>query len=105
MLFACEESFQSTNVYQQADLIVVEGVMTNEKKNHEVSLSRIYLNQNGVSATVSGADVIIVSGDSTFTLTETPAGSGKYVTPLSRGHWKNLQTDIYLRWENVFCGR
>jgi hypothetical protein len=84
VLFACEEPFSSKNTYLETELIIVEGVITNEKKNHEVSLSRIHLNQNGVAATVTGADVTITSGDSIFTLTEIPIGSGKYLTPPMR---------------------
>lgn len=84
MLIACEEPFHSKNHHLEIELIIVEGIITNEKKNHEVSLSRIHLNQNGVSATVTGADVVITTIDSTFTLTESPAGSGKYLTPLMR---------------------
>ena len=84
VLFACEEPFQSKNESMQTDLIVVEGVITNEKRNHEVSLSRIYLNQNGLPAPVSGAAVSVSAGDSIFSLIETPAGSGKYRTPPMR---------------------
>lgn len=81
---ACEDPYYSKNTSLQIELIIVEGVITNEKKNHEVILSRIHLNQNGVSASVSGADVTISTNDSTFTLTEDPGTPGKYLTPLMR---------------------
>lgn len=68
---------------QDSDLIVVEAVLTNKKKQHIIKLTRPYAAQNLTPQVVSGATVFIQTNDSpvqTFIATETPIGSGMYLT-------------------------
>jgi hypothetical protein len=82
ILFSCEDEVNVSLQTKNTDLLVVEGVMTNENINHIVRLSRPYQKQNGNPGWVSGAVVSISDGTSTLTLI--PGDSGKYVTPKMR---------------------
>lgn len=66
-----------------SDLIVVEAVLTNEKIRHQIKLSNPYLSQNLESKPVSSASVYIITNElipNQYWATETPAGSGLYLT-------------------------
>ncbi|HEY0653145.1 MAG TPA: DUF4249 family protein [Chryseosolibacter sp.] len=81
-LFACEERTDIDVKATTTDLIAVEGVMTNENRNHTVRLTRPYLRQNGTSSFVTGASVFVSDGFSSVSLTA--GDSGKYLTPAMR---------------------
>ena len=79
--FSCEERIEDSINAQNTDLIVVEGVLTNELKNHRVRLTRPYATQNADENPISNALVVIVDSDENFTvLREFPRGSGNYYT-------------------------
>jgi len=64
-----------------SNLLVVEAVLTNEKANHKIKLTRPHQNINGSLIPISGAAVTITEGASiTFSATEVPPGSGEYFT-------------------------
>lgn len=69
---------------QRLNALVVEGTLTNERLNHRIKLSLPYTIQNGIAAPATGAIVSVSDGTSSVVLTEFPAGSGEYYTPLSR---------------------
>jgi uncharacterized protein DUF4249 len=65
------------------DLLVVEAVLTNEKIQHTIKLSRPYPEQNITATAVSGATVLIKTNDTPeqiYPATENPIGSGFYLT-------------------------
>lgn len=80
---ACEEKVDMSLSGEETGLIVVEGVLTNERKNHLVKLSLPYMQSNGDPVPVTGASVYIYA-DSVVALTELPSGSGRYYTPAGR---------------------
>ena len=65
------------------DLIAVDGILTSERKAQTIVLNHPVNKLNDPAVPLSGATVIIHSKDSTWTLAEEPAGSGKYKTPSS----------------------
>ena len=80
VLTGCQESFDFPISPQQQEILVVEGVFTNEKRNHLIRLTNTYLEINGDPQPASGATVAIFDADSAHFLTEFPAGSGRYYT-------------------------
>jgi Domain of unknown function (DUF4249) len=85
MLSACEERIDIPLLSEDKDLLAVEGVLTNENISHTITLTFPYKMMNSKAVPVSGATVQILEGSSTtYTLTEAPAGSGQYVTPVFR---------------------
>ncbi len=63
------------------NLVAVDGILTNERKAQAIVINHPVNGLNDPAVPVSGATVIIHTADSTWNLTETPAGSGKYLTP------------------------
>lgn len=63
-----------------SDLLVVEAVITNEKKQHTIKLSKPYQEQNLSAEPVSGATVTLSTTTDVYITTETPIGSGLYLT-------------------------
>ena len=61
--------------------IVVDALLTDEVKQHQVVLTYAVPQLNQVPQPVSGAGVIVSNEDSIWTLTEHPANSGIYLTP------------------------
>jgi hypothetical protein len=79
-LAACEK--QTTWELQPArnNFIVVDGMITDEKKAHTIKLTFPVDQLNDVPLPVTGATVTISDPDSVYALTEQPANSGIYVT-------------------------
>ena len=88
----CEEKVDLPLSPENTDLLVVEGVITNENKNHLVTLTHPYPKQNGEGQPVSGALVIVFEDSTAHVLTEIPSGSGKYYTPPLRALVGKLYT-------------
>jgi len=79
---ACEERIDAPLQIRNTNLVVVEGVLTNENKAHSIKLTLPYQTINGKSAAASGATVKIYEGTlNNYPLIETPVGSGEYHTP------------------------
>ncbi len=84
LLIACQEPINFPLQSQNLSTVVVEGTLTNERKNHRIKLSHPYTKQNGTPMPATGAIVSVTDGVSAVVLTEFPAGSGEYYTPLVR---------------------
>lgn len=85
VLAACEERIDIPLLLEDKNLLAVEGVLTNENISHTITLTVPYKMMNSKAVPVSGAVVQILEGNSAiYTLTEVPAGSGHYVTPVFR---------------------
>jgi hypothetical protein len=80
ILFSCTEEIEWNLRYQEEDLIVVEGKITNEIRSHEVSLTRPVYEMNGIPEPVTGATVEINDGREVRPLREDPARPGVYLT-------------------------
>jgi hypothetical protein len=93
-LVACEEIIDDERSSADPNLIVVEGIITNERLNHKIKLSRPYREQNGTVVPVSGSIVRITDGEDTVMLTEMPSGSGEYYTPAARAVFGKTYTLI-----------
>src|SRR5688572_2674557 len=90
-LASCEEKVDVALSPEDTRLLAVEGVLTNERKNHLVKLSLPYRQVNGESEPATGASVFIIT-DSVHALTEFPAGSGRYYTPVGRAVFGKIYT-------------
>lgn len=77
---SCTERVDWELEYQETDLIVVEGKITDEAKAHQVRLTFPVYDRNRDPDPLSGALVEINDGRAIHPLTETPAGSGIYLT-------------------------
>ena len=81
LVTACEEAIDLPLHPLDLDILVVEGIVTNEKINHRIKLSHPYVSQNKKSVPATGAIVRITNSTDSISLTEFPAGSGEYYTP------------------------
>jgi len=80
LLFSCEDPVIWDLQYEELDLIVVEGKITNETKEHEVRLTRPLYEMNGSPEPVTGARVEINDGAEIHLLAEDPEQPGIYRT-------------------------
>lgn len=80
--FACEEEATIPLATQNTALLVVEGVVTNENRQHAIRLTSPYQTQNGQAPAVTDAVVSISDGTSVIQLAATD--SGYYVSPKMR---------------------
>lgn len=88
----CEEDIKWDFKTQKSDIIVVEGMITNERIQHQVRLTRPVERLNETPEPVSGATVNISDQDGTFILDEYPEGSGIYLTDSMRGVFGKIYT-------------
>ena len=77
-LMSCEEKIDWPLDTNEPKVIVVEGVLTNERKAHEVKISRPMADINGTPLPVSGAFVAIFNKDTAVSLREVQPG--RYLT-------------------------
>ena len=81
LFFACEEKSKFSLKTTATDLIVVEGVITNENTSHRISFSHTFTSQNEMPPPLTPDTVLITDGENIYSLTESPKGSGKFFTP------------------------
>lgn len=84
MLMACEELIDQPVQSEDSKMLIVEGILTNEKKNHVIKLSRPSATQNARQLPASGAIVRVIEGNTIYLVNESPAGSGNYLTEAMR---------------------
>lgn len=84
LLVACEEATDFPLTTEDSNLVVVEGILTNENISHRIKLTRPYKTQNETPEAITGAVVTLKDENSTYILTESPTGSGEYYTPQMR---------------------
>lgn len=87
LIISCEDAINTSLETINTDLLVVEGLLTNEKIAHKIKLSLPHSEINGDPIPAAGAVVSILEGrpggedfeaDTTFLLTEIPLNSGEY---------------------------
>ena len=81
MAFACTDEIGWDLKFQEEDLIVVEGKITDETKQHEVVLTKPLYEMNGDPEPVSGALLEIYDGRKRIPLQEDRTRPGIYLTP------------------------
>jgi len=95
--FSCEEKIDFDAESQETIRLVVEGMITNEIKAHEVKLSLPVKNLNETAEPVSEAFVAITDQQNTFILQEDPENPGLYLTDnYVQGVFGKLYT-LYIR--------
>lgn len=84
LLQACEETTNFPLATEDSNLVVVEGILTNENISHRIKLTRPYKTQNETPEAISGAVITLKADNETYILTESPVASGEYYTPQMR---------------------
>jgi hypothetical protein len=84
-LNSCEEETIWPLHTEEGDLLVVQGMLTNELKSHAVILSRACDTSSGTPQPVSGAAVTLTDGSHVWTLQEQDTLAGTYLTPPMQG--------------------
>ena len=86
---SCEDTIDANLDTAPSDLLVVEGILTNQNINHRIKLTHPHQEINGIPVPATGATVIIGEGsivnddfilNDTIPLLEFPPGSGEYYT-------------------------
>jgi hypothetical protein len=77
---SCEKQVEWPLQNEPEDIIIVDGTITSELKEHSIKLTFPVQQLNNTADPVTGATVVINDKDSTYLLTEQPANSGIYVT-------------------------
>ncbi len=80
LMTACEEQITWDLQSQEVMALVVDGMITNERKAHLVRLTLPVQQLNEPPRPVSGALVAITDGDTIYWMHEKPVGSGVYYT-------------------------
>jgi len=80
LMLSCNEQVDWDLQYQEEDLVVVEGKITSEIRQHEVKLTRPHYEMNGTPEPVQGAQLEIYDGVQGFPLSEDPGRAGVYRT-------------------------
>lgn len=80
LLGSCTEKIDWDLDFQEEELVVVEGKITNEMKRHEVRLTRPLFEINGTPEVISGAQVEINDGRTLHSLSEDPSHPGTYLS-------------------------
>lgn len=80
LFVSCEKRTDWPLHTQNTNVIVVDGIITNQSQIHTVNINYPVSQLNEVPIPVTGAIVSIVMEDSTIILTEQPVNSGKYLT-------------------------
>jgi hypothetical protein len=77
---SCEEQSNLFEPGNDSTILIVEGILSNEKRNHIIKLSHPHATQNENPRPATGAIVTIAVDNLTYSATESPAGSGNYLT-------------------------
>lgn len=98
---ACEEAFE----YQPAvneELLVVEAMLTNERKPQEVRLSKTFSSINEPPPPVTNAIVAIFDGDTTYWLRQNPSEPGTYLSDTLQALFGKVYTLLILHEGNEY---
>lgn len=79
MLMACEKPIDRPVQLGDTNVLIVEGILTNEKKSHVIKLSHPH-KQNASQVPVTGAILQVTEGNTIYLVKEYPVGSGAYIT-------------------------
>ncbi|MCI5057329.1 MAG: DUF4249 domain-containing protein [Flavobacteriales bacterium] len=79
--FACEKRIDWEYQNLESQVIVIDALLTNERKKHYITISEVSADINGDQKLVSGAQVNVIVDDTSYLLIE--ASPGKYSTDSS----------------------
>ncbi|NOZ45342.1 MAG: DUF4249 domain-containing protein [Chlorobi bacterium] len=79
-LISCETQTNWKLKTEEVPVIIVDGLITNEIKAHEVIITKPVTELNGIPEAVTGANVTIVNNNKTYLLNENTANPGIYKT-------------------------
>ncbi len=79
VLMACERPIDRLVQLEDINTLIVEGIITNEKKNHVIRLSHPR-GQNASPVPATNASIQVFEGSTIYLAMEDPVGSGKYIT-------------------------
>lgn len=82
LLLGCEKATETDYKNIPPDVIVVDGIITNEQKAQMVRLTHPVVNPNDTPLPVAGAVVMIYDADSVWNLSESPTNPGYYYSPV-----------------------
>lgn len=97
LIIGCEEAFEY-EPFSGDELLVVEALITSERKPQEVHLSKTFTDLNGDVPRVTDALVAIHDGDTTIILTHDPERPGTYMTDSLQGLFGKVYT-LYILYE------
>ena len=102
---SCEEKISWDLDTRDTPLLVVEGMITNERIQHPVRLTRPVTELNAIPEPVSGATVVIHEPENSMVLKESPSGSGIYLTDSMRAVIGKIYTLSIIMGENEFTAQ
>jgi hypothetical protein len=91
MLMACEKPIDRPIQLGDANTLIVEGILTNEKKSHMIRLSLPH-GQNADQVPATGAILQVKEGNTIYLVNESPIGSGIYFTQEMQAVFDNVYT-------------
>ncbi len=104
LIMGCEEKIDLSLKSEDTGLLVVEGVLTNEKTNHAIILSHPHDTLNAKPAPVTGAIINVTEGNNSYKVTESPAESGHYLTePMQAVFGKTYTLNIQYQGKQYFA--
>jgi len=99
VLPGCEEQTSWELQHEPLNTIVVDGLITNERKPQGIFLSRVSSSQNIQGTGITGAMVTIGDEDTTFILQEKPNLPGVYITDSTFQGVVNKQYSLQVEYE------
>ncbi len=97
-LLSCEEQVDWDFKPQENGKLVVEAIITNEFKRHEIRLSLSYNDQNGLPLPATGASVFGTDGQNSVAFFENPNEAGKYLSALPFAAQPDIIYAIEIQW-------
>ena len=94
----CEEQVDWEFKPQENGKLVVEAIVTNELKRHEIRLSLSYSDQNGLPAPASGATITGSDGQNSVSFFEDPGDAGRYLSALPFAAQLGITYSIEILW-------
>ncbi len=104
-LISCQEQIDWQLDAETTDLLVVEGILTNERTNHLIKLSRTNSNSNEGFRPAFGATVLISDGENVIPLIEFPLKSGHYYTQSVRAVFGKTYTLVIFHNGRQYAGQ
>jgi len=100
VLFSCEEKIDWDLDTRDLPLLVIDGMISNERKSHIVVLSKPVIELNETPEPVEGAFVAISDGTNTFFLLEDTENPGTYYTDSTIQGVTGQTYYLYINWNN-----
>ncbi|MEA1896444.1 MAG: DUF4249 family protein [Bacteroidota bacterium] len=100
VLFSCEEKIDWDLDTRNLPLLVIDGMISNERKPHRVVLSKPVTELNKIPEPAMGAIVAITDGSNIFLLLEDTENPGTYYTDSTIQGVTGQSYYLYINWNN-----